>query len=151
MTLKKKLASEVYYGMLPQPKLNSDQEGYYTTMTPNLILFGIPSVNTNKEAIGQAGDVLSYLSYRDLLPVYYGDYVTHRNASDAESMEMLNDYIMPGRRLDIGWVYGWSSTFISAYAPLIYQGTSVGGNTLANVIDNTTRGINQKIRTFFFG
>ena len=93
MTLKKKLASEVYYGMLPQPKLNSDQDGYYTTMTPNLILFGIPSVNTNKEAIGQAGDVLSYLSYRDLLPVYYGDYVTHRNASDAESMEMLNDYI----------------------------------------------------------
>ena len=149
MTLKKILNSEVYYGMLPQPKLSEDQKEYYTTMTPNLILFGIPTVCSEKEAVGAAGDLLSYLSYRDLLPVYYGDYVSHRNASDAESLEMLNNYIMPGRRLNIGWVYGWSSTFTSAYTPLIYTGSSSGGNSLGNVLQNSAATINQKIRDFF--
>lgn len=149
MTLKKILNSEVYYGMLPQPKLTTEQKGYYTTMSPNVILFGIPSVCSEKEAVGAAADVLSYLSQRDLLPVYYDDYVSHRNASDKESLEMLNNYIMPGRRLDLGSVYGWASAFISNYASLIYNQQPVGGVTLANVITNNSRGINTKIREFF--
>ena len=149
MTLKKILNSEVYYGMLPQPKLDTEQKGYYTTMSPNVILFGIPTVCKEKEAVGTAADVLSYLSYRDLLPVYYDDYVSHRNASDQESLEMLNDYIMPGRRLDIGAVYGWASTFTSNYASLIYSQRSAGDTSLANIITSTSKSINTKIRTFF--
>ena len=150
MTLKKILESEVYYGMLPQPKLSTEQKNCYTTTTPNTILFGIPVINTEKEAIGAAADVLSYLSYRDLLPVYYGDYVSHRNASDGESLEMPDHYIMPGRRLDLGAVYGWLSTFNGQYSPLIYSQTSSSGTSLGNITGSSTaRTINVKIKDFF--
>ena len=149
MTLKKILNSEVYYGMLPLPKYSTDQKSYYTTAASAVMLFGIPVMNDEKEATGLAADVLSYLSYRDVLPVYYNDYVTHRNASDAESLEMLNDYIMPGRRLDIGIIYGWTKSFTETYEMIIYKQTEYGGSTIGNIITNNTRNINSTIREFF--
>ncbi len=149
MTLKKILNSEVFYGMLPQPKLNTNQKNYYTTTSSSLMLLGIPSTSDEKEDVGMAADVLSYLSYRDLLPVYYDDYVSHRNANDKESLEMLNDYIMPGRRLDVGVVYSWTKGFMETYNSLIYTQTAQGGSTLGNIVTNNMRSINKEIRDFF--
>ena len=151
MTMKKILNSEVYYGMLPQPKLTSDQKNYYTTTSSSLMLLGIPTMSDEKEAVGMAADVLSYLSYRDVLPVYYDDYVSHRNASDKESLEMLNDYIMPGRRLDIGVVYSWTKSFMESYNSLIYSQTASSGESLGNIVTSNMPSINRAIRTFFGG
>lgn len=153
MTMKKILNSEINYGMLPQPKLDTEQKNYYTTTGASVMLFGIPSINRKEiEAIGAAADVLSYLSYRDVLPVYYDDYVSFRNVSDPDSLDMLNNYIMPGRRLEIGVAYGWTAEFTSDYASLIYNmGASSGGVTLANIISTKTRNINSMIGNFFTG
>ena len=149
MTLKKILNSEVYYGMLPLPKLDIEQKNYYTTPSASTMLLGIPTMNDEKEATGLAVDVLSYLSYRDLLPVYYDDYVTHRNASDKESMEMLNDYIMPGRRFDLGIIYGWTKTFTDTYSKIIYTQQAYNGSTLANIMTNHSKTVNEDIKKFF--
>ena len=150
MTLKKIYESEIFYGMLPQPKYNTDQKNYYTTTASQLMLFAIPTMNDEAEATGTAADVLSYLSYRDLLPVYYGDYVSHRNVNDPDSLEMLNDYIMPGRRLDIGEIYGWTKSFIESYQLVIYKQQEQGGMSFGNMINSsTTRAINVEIKNFF--
>lgn len=151
MTMKKVLNSSVNYGMLPQPKLDAEQTNYYTTTGASVMLLGIPTINDEAEAAGAAADVLSYLSYRDVLPVYYDDYVSFRNVSDPDSLDMLDNYIMPGRRLEIGVAYGWTATFMSAYAPLIYKQQSTGAVTLANIVSVNTKTTNSLINKFFTG
>ncbi len=149
MTLKKILNSEINYGMLPQPKLSEGQDGYYTSVANSTMMLAIPAINGDALAVGSAVDVLSYLSHADVLPVYYNDYVSYRNVSDPDSLEMLNDYIMPGRRMEIGKVYGWMNDFVTAYDSLIYTGKSNSNITLANIIRLNTETVNAKIEAFF--
>lgn len=150
MTLKKIIASEVDYGILPVPKYSADQKSYITDMANSTMMLAIPAINDEAEMTGLAADVLSYLSYRDVLPVYYGEYVSYQNANDPDSLEMLDTYIMPGRTRDKGMVYGWTKSLIASYNAIIYnEGKPSGGISLANILNAYAKTINAEIKSFY--
>lgn len=148
MTLKKKLNTEVTYSILPMPKFDVEQKSYVSECSNNTLMMAIPVTNADAEAAGSALDTLSYLSYRDVLPIYYNDYISYRGLNDANSLEMLNQYIMPGRCLELGLCYGWTGEFVDKYNAIL-GGDST--DSLANLYMIYAKDINVAINNFFNG
>ena len=149
MTLKKFYETEIEYSILPMPKFSTDQKEYISECSNNVLLLAMLITNQDAEAAGLAIDTLSYMSYRDVLPTYYNDYISHRGLNDAKSLEMLNSYIMPGRCMELGLCYGWTVDFVDSYNALIRNGGSAEGASLATVVQSKTRTINSAIKDFF--
>lgn len=145
MTLKKKLNTEVVYSILPMPKYNQEQKSYISECSNNTLMMAVPILNSDAEAAGLALDTLSYMSYRDVLPIYYNDYISYRGLNDADSLEMLNQYIMPGRCLELGLCYGWTADFVDTYNKILGHDVD---ESLANILTVNARGINDKIKSF---
>ncbi len=146
MTLKKKLNTEVRYSILPIPKFDSTQKSYISECSNNTLMMAIPVTNADAEDAGKALDTLSYMSYRDVLPTYYNDYISYRGLNDPDSLDMLNNYIMPGRCLELGLCYGWTGAFVDDYNAIL------GGDStesLANLYTTHGRTINKTISDFF--
>ena len=93
------LQMEDAYGILPMPMLNSEQDGYYTTLHDEFSVIAIP--NTSKSAdelemIGAFLDLSGYYSYNHLTPAYYnlclrGD--SFDNPHDLDMLRILTDGI----------------------------------------------------------
>ncbi len=149
MTLKKIFETEVEYSILPIPKFDEAQTNYVSECSNNVLLLAIPNSNQDAEAAGLAIDTLSYMSYRDVLPKYYNDYISHRGLNDANSLEMLNSYIMPGRCMELGLCYGWTASFVETYNSLIRNGGSTEDGSLATIVQSSARNINSAIKSFF--
>lgn len=145
MTLKKKLNTEVQYSILPMPKFDVAQKNYISECSNNTLMMAIPVTNSDAEAAGLALDTLSYMSYRDVLPIYYNDYISYRGLNDPNSLEMLNKYIMPGRCLELGLCYGWTKGFVDKYNAIL-GGDST--DSLANLYTTYARDINKTINDF---
>ena len=149
MTLKKFYETEIEYSILPMPKYDEAQTGYVSECSNQCLLLAIPTLNSDAAMAGVAIDALSYMSYRDVLPTYYNDYISHRGLNDSNSLEMLNSYIMPGRCIELGQCYGWTTPFISGYNSLIRNAGVSEGVTLATIIQTQSRTINATIKSFF--
>jgi len=82
-------ATEFDFGIIPYPKLNSAQERYYSYVDGHASMMGIPLILPNPEWTGIIIEELSFLSYRDILPVYYDVVLNVKLIRDEESIEML--------------------------------------------------------------
>lgn len=80
------------YGVLPLPKYDAAQDGYYTlTSNAHTTLLAISRVHgADAGDIGIVLDALSYLSYVDVEPMYAETYLENRYLRDEDSVEMLN-------------------------------------------------------------
>ena len=94
------------YGILPYPKYNEEQEGYYTYMDARAGNMAIP-IDIEKSTLENVGllmEALSCLNFNDVVPEYLNSVQNFKYARDPESIEML-DYISAGRRWDIGYTF----------------------------------------------
>ena len=120
---------EADFCILPAPKLDMDQPGYYSVASEWWITYlFIPQTNADLERTGVILDALGYYSQKLIMPAFYDVTVTNKVARDESSVEML-DIILKNRVYDLATVYDWGSmsgifsdiynkaqnTFVSAY------------------------------------
>lgn len=92
------------FGILPYPKYDEAQEGYYTTSRDNSIMFGIPIDVKDSSFAGLISEALCQAGYSIVKPVYYETVLKTKLARDAESQQMI-DILRDGLIFDMGAVY----------------------------------------------
>ena len=101
-------ASDFDYGLLPIPKFDESQSDYRTVVGYGF-LFCIPVVCDTPNESAAVIDAMTYYTYKDVMPLFYNERISQKALRDDDSVEMLA-LISETRCLDIGRLYGWSST-----------------------------------------
>jgi len=99
---------EASIGVLPIPKFNSAQSGYYHTInTYWASTISVPITNIDKlEETGFILEALAAESMGVVKPAYYDITLAGKVMRDDDSIEML-DIILQSRSFDLGMIYGW--------------------------------------------
>lgn len=93
------------YGIVPFPKLDEEQENYYSIAHDIISVMCLP-VNCQKvEAASAVLESLAYLGYNDVLPTYYETLLKAKYARDAKSAQMI-ELIRDNFITDIAYIYG---------------------------------------------
>lgn len=101
---------ENHYGIVPVPKYNEEQTSYYSNVNYLAPLLVVPKTNVNSEKTGRILDTMAYMSYKELLPVYYNSNLAYKALGTPEALEMLN-IIRDTRCFETGLLYGWTTDF----------------------------------------
>jgi len=106
---------EFDFGMIPYPKWDDAQEGYYTSVDGGHEGLAIPKSVQDKEYIGIMAEVLNAESWKLVVPAYYDTALKYKGARDEESIAII-DMLMDARIFDFGYVYGgWGCVFWLQY------------------------------------
>ena len=94
------------FGILPYPKLDAQQESYYSNMGMNAAAFGILKSAEDTDRIGTVLNALTAVSMDTVRPAYFEYTLNRKRARDNESLDML-EIITSSRIFDVGLVYDW--------------------------------------------
>ena len=101
---------EEHFGIVPVPKADDGQDTYYSLTNPwTSTCFAIPSCCSG-ELLEMTIDVLNVMgaySANTVAKDYDQIVLSYQKTRDDETVEMIFDYIFPGRSCDIGMVYKW--------------------------------------------
>ena len=93
------------FGILPYPKLNEQQDKYYSCVAPyNARFICVPLVQEDIERTGIITEALAYYGQKIVTPAYYDVNLIGLSTRDEESSDML-DIIFGNRVYDIGYFY----------------------------------------------
>ncbi len=92
------------FGILPYPKRDEAQAGYYTTSRDGRSMFAIPIDVPDAAFAGLITEALCVEGNRQVIPVFYDKVLKGKNARDEESGRML-DIIRAGLMLDFAAEY----------------------------------------------
>ena len=93
------------FGILPYPKLNEQQDAYYTTVAPfNSQFICVPLIQNDLDRTGVITEALAYYGQQMVTPVYYDVNLIGQGTRDEESADML-DIIFGSLVFDIGYYY----------------------------------------------
>ncbi len=96
------------FGVLPLPKYDEQQEGYYTLCDAGCNCITVPITCVNTELAGAAIEAMSAYSHNYVNPAYVSIALQTKIARDEESAEMM-DLVLDGRVMDFGYLYcGWN-------------------------------------------
>ena len=95
---------ETEYGILPYPKLDEEQDEYYTMVDGYHAALAIPKSVQDYEFVGIITEALNAESYKIVFPAYYEVALKTKYTHDDESIKML-DMIVDSRVFDFGYVY----------------------------------------------
>lgn len=126
---------EQSFGILPNPKIDDDQENYRSTSVHQCAVFTIPITNANPEKVGLLFDALSYESDKTVVDEYFSVLVEQKGLRNQESIEMLN-IIKGTRSFDIGVAYQWIVKISEAMKSVVGNGsTDVASKIASNKSD----------------
>ena len=97
---------EFDFGIVPYPKWDSSQDRYYTYVDGHASLMAIPINLPQPEYTGILIEELSYLSWKDIIPVYYNVVLGVKMARDEESVQVL-DTLIKSKVFDPGYAWSW--------------------------------------------
>lgn len=100
----------MHYGIVPIPMYDTNQTTYYSSVTYEAPLLVIPKTDAHKDRTGRILDTMAYLSYKDLLPVYYTNNLSYKAIGTIEGSKML-DIIRDTRCFETSLFYGWTNDF----------------------------------------
>ncbi len=123
-------------GFVPYPKLDEDQEDYYSRTANISCLTYIPVTNQDLDKTGAVLETLAYYGNQLVLPTYFDIILTIKSTRDAESEEMIPIIRNSARFLD--QVIGFNGSNIV---------TAKSGNTLASYIASNQDTWEEKIET----
>ncbi len=123
------------FGVVPYPKLSPDQQGYFTTNDPCIMVFSIPKYSNYtqdmKDRSAMIFEALCYESYHTVRPEYFYDVLGGKETRNAESFEMLN--LINDNRVydfglfnDIGSLTTMFSTLASSASPKVASSIKSG-------------------------
>ena len=130
------------FGIVPFPKLDSAQERYYSYVDGHASMMAIPLNLPHPEWTGAIIEELSYLSYKDILPVYYDVVLNVKLVRDEESVEMLK-ILFDSKVFDPAYVMG--GDFWTMWNDTIYQKKADFVSTYEKKQAASLRAIQKKI------
>ena len=107
------------YGIVPMPKFDEAQEEYISPVALWAYFMTVPITHTELDTSSKILDAMSYVSYRDIVPVYYDIVLQVKNIRDEETSDMLD-------------IISSTRTYLTAYA-------FGGGANLRSDINNMLR------------
>ncbi|MBP3294410.1 MAG: hypothetical protein J6N32_11710 [Clostridia bacterium] len=95
------------YGILPLPKFDEAQTGYYTNAWDQFSVFGVPLTiaDADKDMTGIIFEALCAESYKTVFPAYYDQALKSRYSAEPATAEIV-DLIMAGRKLEFTFQFG---------------------------------------------
>lgn len=94
------------FGMIPYPKLNEEQEGYYTGYSDvGASCVAVPKIHPDQEYVCAVTEALAAESYRKVTTAYFETALKEKYSRDSQSSQML-DLIREGIVFDFGFFYG---------------------------------------------
>lgn len=93
------------YGIIPYPKLDKEQDEYYSNAMDNYSLLSVPKTVSDTEFVGTITEALTRENHFSVVPAYYDVALGSKYARDEQSIAML-DIIMSGRRYDFSILHG---------------------------------------------
>ena len=94
---------EFDYGVLPYPKLDSDQKDYYSSVTDGVSLMFVPKTVPDKELVGTIPQALAEESRTSVRPEYIELVLKGNAARDAQTLAMI-DLIRDTVMVDPGYI-----------------------------------------------
>ena len=98
------------YGLLPIPKGDKEQEMYNSLVNPwTSTCFAVPRwiSDEDQQMVADVLNVMGAASANLLAPVYLDQCLENMKSRDADTKDMIENYILPGRSTDIGLVFRW--------------------------------------------
>ncbi len=95
------------FALLPMPKWDEAQEGYYTWLGESNTLFGILTSCANKDAAAASLEMMAAESYRLVSPAIYEINMKTRYSADSEMSQMF-DLVREGIVFNFGLAYGFA-------------------------------------------
>ena len=94
------------YGIVPMPRLTTDQDGYYSTLHDAFTVVAVPTTvrGDRLDEVSAVLEAMGSASYRIVRPAYYETTLRTKLVSDPQSSEMM-DMIIENIRTDAGYVY----------------------------------------------
>lgn len=102
------------FTILPMPKWDEDQSGYYTWLGESNTLFGILTSASDKDATAAAMEMMAAESYRLVSPAIYEINMKTRYSADNEMAQMF-DLIREGVVFNFGLAYGFAMNAMNTF------------------------------------
>lgn len=115
--------SEVDFGIIPVPKLDEDQEEYYTSTSNGVSMMCFPTMLVDTSMAGTLVEALCRESRSIVVPEFYDKTLKTKGARDNDSEAMI-DLIRESLKFDFGWVH---STELG-YVGTVYEYVANGAN-----------------------
>ena len=98
------------FGMVPIPKGDKNQDGYYSLVNPwTSTCFAVPISVDDKDLpmIADFLNVMGAASANLVAPAYLKQCLEYMKVRDDDTVDMIENYILPGRGCDVGMIYAW--------------------------------------------
>ena len=128
------------FGIVLSPKLDEEQAEYASWIGYLVPLLTIPADCKDPERSGKIIDAMSYLSMKNVLPIYYNVRVSQKVLRNDDSIEMLG-IIRDARYFEPSLVYGWTTNLYNSLSGQLVTGN---GN-IASLIASNRNKIAEKI------
>ncbi|MFQ9148311.1 MAG: hypothetical protein ACLR5G_08595 [Eubacteriales bacterium] len=128
------------FGIVPSPKLDEEQAEYASWINYLVPLLTIPADCKDPERSGKIIDAMSYLSMKNILPLYYNVKVSQKGLRNDDSIEMLG-IIRDARYFEPSLVYGWTTNLYNSLSGQLVTGN---GNVASLIASNKNK-IAEKI------
>ncbi len=132
------------YILLPMPKWDEEQAGYYTWIGESNTLFGILTSASDQEATSAALEMMAAESYRLVSPAIYEINMKTRYSADQEMSRMF-DLIRGGVVFNFGLVYGFAMNYLNVF----WKGTINTNGNLSSAWKSQEKSFQAAIDKFF--
>ena len=133
------------YGILPMPKLDEEQDGYYTTLGDSYSQVAIVVGTDAPDAAAAAMECLAAESYRSVTEVYFENVLKVKYAHDEHTAEML-DILLEGIDIDFTEVFGkLINAPVGKMRNVLQEKCAPFASTYASI----EGGVNEKIKTLY--
>ena len=135
------------YGVLPYPKYDTAQSGYYTNSLDQFSVFGAPKTlpAEDYEFLGIMMEVLNAESYKTVYPAFYDSALKGKYSEDRTTAEMI-DLIMEGRVFEFSFQFG---EYLSDL-PYTFRNCLLNNTTdLASTLQKNRKAINKKLKELY--
>lgn len=102
------------FTILPMPKWDEQQAGYYTWLGESNTLFGVLTSTANQDATAAAMEMMAAESYRLVSPAIYEINMKTRYSADNEMAQMF-DLIREGVVFNFGLAYGFAMNAMNCF------------------------------------
>ena len=133
---------EQHFGMVPVPKADETQDIYYSLVNPwTSTCFAVPTCVPESE-LKMVIDVLNVMGAASLNVVSpnYKEILEYMKIRDDDSVDMLNNYILPNRGCDVGLAYRWGDL-----GTLLHNMASAQVGTFASAYQNKETTAQQQL------
>ena len=141
-------AMDTDFGIVPMPKYDEKQNGYYNLRFHLLPLAIIPFNSENPEFAGAVLDAWSYKSYKDVTPVLFDMSVSHKGLRDDDSIEMLQ-IVRDYGSFCVGMIYGWTTDLFTGIQNSLGMGKSFNAASQIEKLRNKMQENIDKTMEFF--